>query len=49
MNDLPPITLGSFRFFSEVCGDIRKSRFTTGINDIGGKFANRLSSMYRGV
>jgi hypothetical protein len=31
------ITLGSFRIFSKICGDIRKSRCTTGINDTGGK------------
>jgi hypothetical protein len=33
------ITLGSFRIFFEILGDIRKSRYTTGINDTGGKFA----------
>jgi hypothetical protein len=38
------ITLGSFRFFSKIRGDIRKSRCTTGVNDtgvkdIGGKIA----------
>jgi hypothetical protein len=31
------ITLGSFRFFSKILGDICKSRCTTGINDTGGK------------
>ncbi len=31
------ITLGSFRFFSKIRRDIRKSRCTTGVNDIGGK------------
>jgi hypothetical protein len=30
------ITVGSFRIFSKIRGDIRKSRCTTGINDIGG-------------
>jgi hypothetical protein len=33
------IKLGSFQIFSKICGDIRKSRCTTGINDTGGKFA----------
>jgi hypothetical protein len=33
------ITLGSFRFFSKIRGDISKSRCTAGINDTGGKFA----------
>jgi hypothetical protein len=33
------ITLGSFKFFLKICGDILKSRCTTGINDTGGKFA----------
>ncbi len=34
------IPLGPFRFFfSRICGDIRKLRCTTGINDTGGKFA----------
>jgi hypothetical protein len=31
------ITLGSFRLFSKLRGDIRKSRCTTGVNDTGGK------------
>ncbi len=31
------ILLGSFRIFSKIRGDIRKSRCTTGINDTGGK------------
>jgi hypothetical protein len=31
------ITVGSFRIFSKIRGDIRKSRCTSGINDIGGK------------
>jgi hypothetical protein len=34
------ILLGPFQIFSKICGDIRKSRCTTGINDTGGKFAN---------
>ena len=33
------ITLGSFRIFSKIRGDIRELRCTTGINDTGGKFA----------
>ncbi len=28
-----------FRIFSKIRGDIRKSRYTTGINDTGGKIA----------
>jgi hypothetical protein len=31
------ITLGPFQIFSTIRGDIRMSRCTTGINDIGGK------------
>jgi hypothetical protein len=31
--------LGSFQFFSKLCGDIRKSRCITGVNDTCGKFA----------
>ncbi len=33
------ITLESIRMFSKICGYIRKSRCTTGVNDTGGKFA----------
>ncbi len=33
------ITLGSFKIFSKICGVIRKSSCTTGVNDTGGKFA----------
>jgi hypothetical protein len=33
------VPLGPFQIFSKICGDIRKSRCTTGINDTGGKFA----------
>jgi hypothetical protein len=29
------ITLGSFQIFSQICGDIHKSRCTTGINNNG--------------
>ncbi len=32
-------TVGSFRIFSKIRGDICKSRCTTGVNDTGGKFA----------
>ncbi len=32
------IPLGSFRIFSKVRGDIRSSRFATGVNDTGGKW-----------
>jgi hypothetical protein len=34
------ITLGSFKFFQKILGDILKSRCTTGINDTGGKFSS---------
>ena len=33
------IPLGPFQIFSKIRGDIRSSRFATGVNDIGGKFA----------
>jgi hypothetical protein len=33
------ITLKSFRIFLKIRRDIRKSRCTTGVNDIGGNFA----------
>ncbi len=33
------IILGSFRIFSKIHGDIRKSKYTTGINDTVGKSA----------
>ncbi len=33
------IPLGPFQIFSKICGDIRSSRLTAGINDTGGKFA----------
>jgi hypothetical protein len=39
------ITLGSFRIFSEIRGDIRKSRCTTSVNDTGGKFATGICSL----
>ncbi len=38
------IALGSFRFFSKIHGDIRKSRCTTGVNDTGGKFATSVNT-----
>jgi hypothetical protein len=31
------ITLGSFRIFLKILGDIRNSRCTTGVNDTGGE------------
>jgi hypothetical protein len=37
----PKITLGSFRIFQKICGDIRKWRCTTGVNYAGGKFCHR--------
>ncbi len=37
------ITLGLFRIFSKFRGDIRSSRFATGVNDTGGKW-QKLSS-----
>jgi hypothetical protein len=49
MNHLLPsplkIALGSFRIFSKICGDIRKSRcqFAAGVNDTGGNFATRIT------
>ncbi len=35
------IPLGPFRIFSKICGDIRKSRCTTSINDTSGKFCHQ--------
>ena len=35
---------GTFRIFSKICGDIRKSRCTTGINDTGNKFATGVNN-----
>ena len=32
------IPLGSFRIFSKIPGDIRSSRFATGVNDTGSKW-----------
>ncbi len=37
--------LGSFQIFSKICGDICKSRCTTGINDTGGTFATNTASV----
>jgi hypothetical protein len=34
------ITEGSFQIFSKMRGDIRMSRYTTGINNTSGKFAH---------
>ena len=44
LNQFPPpppqiIPFRPFRIFSKIRGDIRESRCTTGINDIGGKLA----------
>jgi hypothetical protein len=42
MNQFPPkpliIPLGSFRIFSKIHGDIRSSRFATGVVETGGKW-----------
>jgi hypothetical protein len=32
------IPLGPFQIFSKIRGDIRSSRFATGVNDTGGKW-----------
>jgi hypothetical protein len=37
------ISLGLFQTFSKIRGDIRKSRYTTGIKDTGGKFATSVN------
>jgi hypothetical protein len=37
------IPLGPFQIFLKICGDIRKSRCTTGVNDTGGKFATSVN------
>ncbi len=34
------IPLAPFRIFSKIRGDIRSSRFATGVNDTGGKWKN---------
>ncbi len=34
---------GHFKYFSKICGDIHKSRCTTGINDTGGKFSTGIN------
>jgi hypothetical protein len=34
------IPLGSFQIFSNIRGDIRSSRFATGVNNTGGKWKN---------
>ncbi len=39
--ELSKITVGSFRIFSKIRGDIRKWRCTTGVNYTGGKFCHR--------
>jgi hypothetical protein len=35
--------------FSKICGDIRKSKCTTGINDTGGKFATGVKDTGRKI
>ena len=40
---LQSIPFRPFRIFSKICGDIRESRCTTGINDTGGKFATGIN------
>jgi len=35
----PKIKLGSLRIFPKICGDIRKCRSSSGINDTRGKFS----------
>jgi hypothetical protein len=39
----PEYSIGTVLIFLKIRGDIRKSRFTTGINDTGGKFATRVN------
>ncbi len=39
----PDNTLGSFRIFSKIRGDIHKSRCTTGVNNTSGKFATGIN------
>jgi hypothetical protein len=50
MNQFPPlpqgIPLGPFQIFSKICGDIHKSRCSTGVNDTGGKFATGFNGAY---
>jgi hypothetical protein len=42
LNQFPPkpliIPLGPFRIYSKIRGDIRSSRFATGVNNTGGKW-----------
>jgi hypothetical protein len=37
------IPLRPFQIISKICGDIRNSRSTTGVNDTGGKFATGIN------
>ncbi len=39
------ITVGSFRIFSKIRGDIRKSKCTTNVNDTSGKFATGVNDI----
>jgi hypothetical protein len=38
------ILIGPFQFFSKIRGDIRSSRFATGVNNTGGKWKKNLQS-----
>ncbi len=40
------VALGPFRIFSEIRGDIRNSRLTTGVVDTGGKWKNLQSEKF---
>jgi hypothetical protein len=40
------IPSGPFRIFSKIRGDIRSSRFATGVNDTGGKWKKPLSRKF---
>jgi hypothetical protein len=39
------ITVGSFRIFSKIRGDIRKSKCTNDVNDTSGKFATDVNDI----
>jgi hypothetical protein len=40
------IALGSLQIFSKFFGDIRKSRYSTGIKDTGGQFGNSIRLLH---
>ncbi len=42
---LPIIPLGPFQIFSKILGDIRKTSYTTGINNTAGKFATSANNI----